>query len=199
MRGRQAEALAARAEPDSRSEWVRNAMPWLVLLSVLLIFAPTLANSSAYSEAKTKAGFLLNFTRFVDWPDSSFSGDSAPFVICVLNDSEFAATAADVIGDRRVDHRSISIEQRADVERASDCHIFFVPEAQAPLHQILIERTSGRSVFTISEAAGFAEMGGIANFIRSDEKLRLEINGKAAKEANLKVSARLLRIADVVG
>jgi hypothetical protein len=171
----------------------------MVSMVALSILAPSVSSSASYSESKLKAAFLLNFTRFVDWPESSFEGEQAPFVICVLNDSKFATTTAEVIGDHTVNDRTIAIQERIDVVDSAGCHIFFVPEGEAGQHRALIEQTSGRSVFTISAATGFAEMGGVANFIRSGKKIRLEINRRAAESANLKVSARLLRIVNVIG
>jgi hypothetical protein len=168
------------------------------LLVAVSVLGPPDAWGSAISEAELKAAFLLNFTRFVEWPESSFEGPDGSFVICVLNDSNFATTTADVIGDRTVNKRRISVQERESGSDTGGCHIFFVPEAQSSEQRTLIDQTSGRSVLTISETDGFAKMGGVANFIANDKKLRLEINRSAAEKANLKVSSRLLRIADVV-
>jgi hypothetical protein len=41
-------------------------------------------------------------------------------------------------------------------------------------------------------------MGGVANFFPVGKKLRFEINLRAAEDANLKLSARLLRVSKVL-
>ena len=170
----------------------------LACVSALALAAPPAPASIAASEAKVKAAFLLNFTRFVDWPGSAFASGDAPFVICVLGEPAFAATAREVIGDNRVKARSVTVESRSSLDGAESCHIFFLPSSGVGQQQALIQRSRGRSIFTISESDGFAQMGGIANFVRADKKLRLAINRKAADKSRLKVSARLLRIADLV-
>lgn len=186
-----------RAMPAARSARLRTlAALGLAVASWLL--APA-AGSASVKEDQVKAAFLLNFTRFVGWPDSSFDAASAPFVICVLDDSGFAATASDVIGSRTVGSRSVSVSARPSVEAAAGCHILYLPASQKALQPRVIEVLAAESVFTVSDSDGFAAMGGMANFKRAGSKLGLEINRTAAGKANLKVNARLLRIADVVG
>jgi len=50
----------------------------------------------------------------------------------------------------------------------------------------------------VSDTDGFAKRGGVANFVTVDDKIRFVINKKAADAAGLKISSRLLRIAQVV-
>ena len=50
----------------------------------------------------------------------------------------------------------------------------------------------------VADADGFARKGGIANFIVSDQRVRFAINESAAKRAGLKVSSKLLRLAELV-
>ncbi len=45
---------------------------------------------------------------------------------------------------------------------------------------------------------GFTRLGGIVNFGRRDDKVRLEINLAMAGESRLKLSSKLLGVADVV-
>lgn len=56
----------------------------------------------------------------------------------------------------------------------------------------------GTHVFVVADAAKFAERGGIANFIVSDSRVKFAINKRAAKNAGLKVSSKLLRLAELV-
>jgi hypothetical protein len=179
---------------------VLRACLWTLFFAIVaaVIIAPTSSRASV-SEDEVKAAFLLNFTRYVDWPASTFASGQTPFVICVLNDSDFASTASGVIGDRTVDDRPITVSSRADLDSATDCHILFVPASQQDMQTLVITEVAEAAVLTVSDSEGFAQMGGVANFRRAGSKLRLEINREAAARARLKISARLLRIADVVG
>ncbi len=50
----------------------------------------------------------------------------------------------------------------------------------------------------MGDAAGFARMGGIINFVLDDSRVRFEINLQAADRAHLKLSARLLTVAKLI-
>jgi len=176
-----------RAEPGAAS---------IALLTGLLAFAGAPSAASAVDEDEAKAALLLNLTRFVVWPEARFAGASAPFVICVLGDRRFATIAARVIGDRTSGDRPVTVSERTGLDDASSCHVLFLPSSQADRQEEALGTLSGTSVFTISDSVGFARMGGIANFKREGSRLELEINREAAEQADLKVSSRLLRIAE---
>ena len=190
---------ARAARPRRRSG---SSCRWLGALALLgLLAAPPLgaAGTGSASEAEVKAAFLLNFTRYVEWPAASFAGAGAPFVICVLDDAEFAATVTRVIGVRTVSERPVSVDARASLAEVGGCHILYLPSSRSGLHEQVIAELAAQSVFTVSDSDGFAKMGGVANFTRAGSKLGVEINRAAADRAKLEVSARLLRIAEVVG
>jgi len=45
---------------------------------------------------------------------------------------------------------------------------------------------------------GFAQSGGVINFVTVEKKIRFEINLDAAERADLKISSKLLRLAQIV-
>ena len=50
-------------------------------------------------ENDLKAVFLFNFTQFVEWPDTTFSDPTAPFVIGVLGEDPFGKSLNDVVAN----------------------------------------------------------------------------------------------------
>lgn len=166
------------------------------MLAATTLVAAAGTGLASVDDDETKAAFLLNFTRFVDWPESTFRGDDAPFVICVLNDPGFVTTARKVVGDRTVDDRPVEVSKVSQLDVANSCHILYLPASQRALQQAVVDHLRTSSVFTVSEASGFVELGGVANFMRDGSKIELEINRAAVEEAGLKVSSRLLRIAE---
>ena len=52
-------------------------------------------------------------------------------------------------------------------------------------------------VLTVGDVREFAASGGVLRFFLRDEQMRMEINLQAAEAAGLKISSRLLRIADL--
>jgi hypothetical protein len=49
----------------------------------------------------------------------------------------------------------------------------------------------------VSDADGFAERGGMIRFVTDRNHIRLQINVDAAQAANLTISSKLLRVADL--
>jgi hypothetical protein len=53
-------------------------------------------------------------------------------------------------------------------------------------------------ILTVSEIEGFAQRGGIINFIIVEKKIRFEINPDAAKQVGIHISSQLLQLARIV-
>ena len=53
-------------------------------------------------------------------------------------------------------------------------------------------------MLTVSDMEGFAEAGGVIGLMKTDEKIRFEINLLAAKDAGLVINSRLLNLAQIV-
>ena len=62
----------------------------------------------------------------------------------------------------------------------------------------IIEALRETNVLTVGETRGFVEAGGIINFVLQDDRVQFEVNRKAAKQAGLSVSSRLLAVAKAV-
>jgi hypothetical protein len=56
----------------------------------------------------------------------------------------------------------------------------------------------GRSILTVGESDSFGNSGGMIRFMTTQNKIRFRINTEAAKAANLTISAKLLRLAEIV-
>jgi len=166
--------------------------------SVGLCFALYAAPASAQSEDQIKAAFLYNFARYVEWPDSAFASGSDAVRICMVGSGDFAAVVSKTVSGKSVGDRSVEVDTPANLAAASSCHILYVGDSFDGNPQEVAASVEPASVFTVADREGFATGGGIANFIRTDNKVRFEINPGAAKKVGLKVSSRLLRLAKVV-
>jgi len=149
-------------------------------------------------EEEIKAAFLFNFARYVEWPASSFDGDETPVRVCLIGAGGFAKTVSESVSGKRVDRRSVEVMEAEDPASAVDCHILFVGEGVGAARSKLIAKLAKAPVLTVSDSEGFARAGGIANFYRADKKVRFEINPGAARDAGLRISSQLLRLARVV-
>ena len=157
-----------------------------------LLFSQSLYAEDTTVEYKIKAGYLYNFTKFVTWADDN----SETFNLCILGNDPFGELI-DPIEQQSVMGRPIKLF-RLDSLRGSKayphCHILFVSSsvADAPLAQDV------DNTLVVGEGGKFIAQGGMIGFVNKLDKIKLQINLKSIKQSGLKISAKLLEVADVV-
>jgi len=174
----------------------------LALCLLVAIARPASAQapaSQAYPEYAVKAAYLYNFGRYVQWPAQAFQGNESPLVIGVLGSDRFGGLL-DEMGKKTIEGHPISVRRFASMADYKPCHILFVAaSATAEDKSEAIKVTQRASVLVVGEEAGFAEQGGVINFLVADNKVHFEINREAAKREQLKISSKLLGLAHIVG
>ena len=185
--------LGHRLSETSRSQRLNIS---LVGLAFCLLSAVAQAQSA--SEYQVKAAFLFNFAKFVEWPPDAFPSADAPLQICVLGQDPFGRDFEQIIVDKAVNGHRIEVAHPEGVPQSRACHILFLPSSERSKTRQILQGLSGASVLTVGDTEGFASLGGVVNFVLDDNRVRFEINVKAAELAHLKLSARLLTIAKAV-
>lgn len=150
------------------------------------------------NEYEVKAAYLYNFARFTDWPQDSFPTPSHPIVIGVVGDDPFKGYLEQAISGKTANGRSLVIRRYRSGHDVSSCHILFISASERNRLSQIVYRIRDRSVFTVSETEGFLAVGGLANFIIQNNKVRFEINLDSANRARLKLSSKLIVLARVV-
>jgi hypothetical protein len=175
--------------------------PWRILpalATAMLLLGGMHAQTPTAAEYQVKAAFLYNFVKFVEWPPGSFSDSSTPFQICVLGRDPFGDALRNITNEKVVNGHKLEVRQVADLQHARNCHILFVSSsAKMPVKQI-VDGLRGASVLTVGDNKGFAEQGGMINFILENDRVQFEVSSKAAEEAGLKISSKLLSVAKLV-
>src|SRR5690606_31730938 len=95
----------------------------------------------------------------------------------------------------------IVIRELTDIDNPQtllSCQIIFVTAAANHRQKIVFNTLKGSKALTVGESSGFARQGGMINFIEKDSKIRFEINLRTANEAGLRITSKILRIADLV-
>ena len=167
------------------------------LIIVALIALPDLVCGAdpVAEEYQVKGAFLLNFTKFVDWPPQVFEGPGAPIAICILGQNPFGPRLDRAARDTVVANRAVSVREVSDGQQASQCQIVFVGASERKRVRPLLEALRGKSVLTVGESDGFLASGGVVNFKLEGERVRIEISTAAADRAGLHISAKLLSLA----
>lgn len=172
----------------------RHSMsPWRALL-IMLGLALYLCAQQTVSENQVKAAFLLNFTKFIEWPPGP-AGADAPMTICVLGEDPFGPLLTQMGEGETVNGRPIAIQRsRRDIPK--NCQILYVGKGEKAIPEIL--SGTGREVLTVGDGEGFLREGGIIAFVLENHHVRFMINLAAARNSALKFSSKLLNVAKTV-
>ncbi len=171
----------------------------IIVVAVVLawLIAPFQAASASQSEYALKSVFLYNFVRFIDWPDSAFASPTEPLIIGIMGDDPFGSLLNEAIEGEKYHNRPIRIDHfrtPADIKRV---HLLFVSHANAGRVEQVLAAVAGKSVVTVSETEDFLNRGGMITLTAEQNRVRLRINPAALHAANLAVSSKLLRVAEI--
>ena len=71
----------------------------------------------------------------------------------------------------------------------------YINSVQARQARRIVGAIRGSSVLTVGEADDFLDDGGVINFVMQDDRIQFHISRKAANDAGLRISSRLLSVA----
>lgn len=172
--------------------------PALFAIRVLIItqglfgtVIPPVPMEAASLEYEVKAAFLFNFTKFVQWPAAPSAGADTPFTICIVGDDPFGKALDNIVQGESVNGRRITV-QRLPADPQNSCELEYVAK-NFSIPASALEAGSG--VLTVGEGDEFVHHGGMVGFVIDDRRVRFDINLKAATNAGLKLSSKLLAVA----
>lgn len=148
-------------------------------------------------EYQLKAVFLFNFTQFVEWPSQAFSEANSPLIIGVLGTDPFGTYLDDTLRGETVNGRALAVQRYTTASEIKNCHVLFISRSELVRQAQILGSLKGKSILTVGETDNFIREGGIIRFATVDNKIRLRIGLDAAKAANLTLSSKLLRPADI--
>jgi len=152
--------------------------------------------SDSASGKKTIANFMINFAKFVEWPDSAFEAPDSPFKVCIVGEDPLKGILDKKIRNKKVKKRKFIVERIAsgDIEAIKKCHISFLGPSEVNRVKELANSLTGIPVLTVSDVDGFAKAGGMIGIVSVGRKVRMQINKTRITKAGLKASEKLLKI-----
>jgi hypothetical protein len=193
--------MAVLGEPPirpPRPAFNRTALFRLALVAVGLALAAAPARGNAAREYQIKAVFLFNFAEFVEWPADAFADTKSPLVIGILGEDPFGQAMDEAVRGERVNNRPLVVRRYGRVEDVTTCHILFISHSERGRTNRILGELRGRSILTVSDMDQFTRQGGIIRFVTENSRVRFRINVEAARKANLTISSKLLRPAEIV-
>lgn len=166
-------------------------------IAALLCAVPIPVRAQSSLEYSVKAALLLNFARFIEWPDGAFASAHAPIDICVFAPNPFGDTLNRALEGETVSSRTLIARDVRTAADSAGCHVLFVPEGSETRGAALV-RQSGPYTVTIGESGRFEDMGGAISFVIEGGRVRFNVNLRPVEERGVRISARMLKLANRV-
>ena len=169
----------------------------MIAAALMLSVAPPAIGQVEFPspEYRAKAAYLLNFTRYVEWPPQAFSAPNTPLTICILGKDPFGEALDQAIQGRRSQGHSVSVRRLQSNEVVEGCQLAFLTDATWSRRKRLIIGLGLRGILTVGDSEQFVRYGGGIGFVTSNETVRFVINMNAMERAGLKISSRMLSLA----
>jgi len=156
------------------------------------------AHAQQINEYQMKAAYLYNFAKFVEWPAQAFKNPHDPISICVLGQNPMFHTLEEVVNGETIENRKLIVRMVPGLDQVGTCHILYIGSSDRKYLRSILRDLKLTGILTVGEAEGFAVEGGVANFKLEGNKVRIEINASAAEEQRLRISPKLLSLAQIV-
>lgn len=170
----------------------------LCLAAVALCFTPAVrAEPAPATESAVKAAFLYKFPSFVEWPAGLFQRPDQPLVIGVIGDEDVAAQLHQIVAGRTVNGRPVVARSVADAGTAAGVHVLYIARRSDTRLRQAIDAVRG-PVLIVTEQPGALAQGSVLNFMESAGHMRFSASLVSAAARSLKLSARLLAVAQAV-
>ena len=153
------------------------------------------AGAETLDEYQVKAAFVVKFAGFVEWPPAAFNGPADPLTICVMGRNPFGHNIESMVEGKSVDGRAFALRSIAEARDAIACHILFISSSERARFRSILDLLKNTSVLPVGDTDGFIAQGGVINLRLENGKVRIEIDARAAKAKNLRISSRLLDLA----
>ena len=178
----------------SLSLTARVMMLWFLALGA----SAPLVWAGAPSEYELKAVFLLNFARFVAWPTNVLPPNDGPLVIGILGEDPFGSLLDSTVAGELVDGRAIVVKRFKSGDDITKCQVLYISRSENPRIPALLNHLRGKPVLTVSDSDRFAYAGGMIGLVLDQGRVRVQINIDSARNGNLAISAKLLRLSLVI-
>ena len=174
---------------------------WLTVLTTTLWLAGPLLGgdtwASEFDEYTVKAAYLYNFAKYVEWPPGAFVNADAPLLICIAGDNPFG-DALTALSGKSIESHPVEVRHLPAATGLEKCHIVFVGRAEQGRFKTMLAKLARLPILTVGDISDFARMGGMIGLVEADQRIRFDINLTATRQANLKLSSQLLKLATIV-
>jgi len=154
---------------------------------------------------KINIWFAMQLPLFVEWPKRSVKQlpkDSQPMPARVVNFCFDIADPQRFFFDEEKESQKngykFDIKLIDHISQLNQCHILMIHKSQEYRLSSLLLAIKNKPILTVSDINNFAEKGGMVALFVDRERLHYICNLRVARDSGLKISSRILELADAV-
>ena len=172
---------------------------WLALAAAFAAGLPAGARAAEVPLADSvKAAYLFKFVGYVDWPATAFAAPATPIVIGVSDADPVLAELQRMLPGRSVQGRPLVARKVAAGEVPPELHVLFAGRAAELAAHDWLQHLRDKPVLLVTNDPDGLRLGGMINFLLVQGRLRFEASVPMADRSGLKLSSRLLAVAERV-
>lgn len=163
-----------------------------IFLSIVIVFFSLAPGRPEETDAKIKAIYIYNFTKYIEWPESYKQGN---FVIGIVGNNNILVNelskmaTVKTVGNQHLEIKNITAN--SDV----GCHIIYLLSDNSTQLSEVMEKNRNKSTLIITDKAGLASKGAGINFVVQENKQKIELNKSNIERYKLKVASSLIELA----
>jgi hypothetical protein len=169
----------------------------LVAFALLALGSGAFAQAAPSRDSAVKAAFLYKFIGFVEWPTGTFARPDAPVVIGVVGNDAVAGDLEQIVAGRAIEGRSMAVRRLREADAAAGLHVLLVGATREARLREAIAAVPG-PVLVVTEQEQGLQSGAALNFALENGRVRFSASQVAAEARGLRLSARLLAVAQSV-
>lgn len=164
-----------------------------IIFSLALVVFPAQADTIQVDERDMKAALIYNFSIYTAWPELN----SNSFNVCTFEDDEENINAS-LLESKKVHGKPMHFKVIRDAADVKTCQVLYIEETMHIYSRRYSQLIDKLAILTISETSHQLDSSGIINIKLENKKYNFTINNQVAKQLNLLVSSKLLRLATKV-
>jgi uncharacterized protein DUF4154 len=178
---------------------IKTLAKTMLMLTTMSLMSHAVAAETNSKEGKLKTAYLFNFLRFIEWPDDS----NRTINLCVIGDKASYHNSLLSLETQSLNNNAINVDIYEDINseesiKLEKCQLIFFTDLITKKENVIIKVIQSSPILTVGENSGFMKHGGMINFVQSNDKIRFEINMIAVKKTDIRVSSKILRLAERV-
>jgi hypothetical protein len=144
---------------------------------------------------RVQAGYIYNFTNYINWPEASRTGD---FIIKVIGSDPIVNELKNLAAAKKIVNQSIIVQSIESGSDAGKCHILVIPSGKSGQLKAAVGVIGNYPTLIITDSPGAATNGSGINFVIKDGKMVFEMNPKAIEKQGLQVNSKLSQLAILI-